>query len=123
MPMPPHAVQSMAMARVAGRAVRKLDTNFAEQVVGGAVIRLSCVAEPARNRAECHGGPEGDVRYGREKVEPAVRFDVKHQVEFARLLIRQEMGAFHTRGVQQNVHAPAAVAHLADGFGHRDGGR
>ena len=42
MPIPPHAVQSMAMPRVAGRVRAEARGDLAQQVVGGAVVRLSC---------------------------------------------------------------------------------
>ena len=61
MPIPPHAVQSMAMPRVAGRVVRKLETQLAQEVVRGAVVGLSRVAEPAGDRAERHRRTERHV--------------------------------------------------------------
>ena len=54
MPMPPHAVQSIASARVSGRVRRKLLSELAQQVVGGAVVGLPDVAEPPGHRAERH---------------------------------------------------------------------
>ncbi len=52
MPMPPHAVQSMARAAVSGRAAAEAAQQLAQQVVGGAVVGLSDVAEAAGHRAE-----------------------------------------------------------------------
>ena len=59
--MPLHAVQSMTMARVSGRVVRIAERQLAQQVVGGGVVGLSKVAEPAGHRAERDGGAEGHV--------------------------------------------------------------
>ena len=50
-PMPAHAVQSMAMPRVSGRVVRKLDDALAQQVVGRAVVGLAAVPEAAGDRS------------------------------------------------------------------------
>ena len=50
-PMPAHAVQSMAMPRDAGARGAKLDA-LAQQVVGRAVVGLAAVAEAPGDRAE-----------------------------------------------------------------------
>ena len=53
-----------------------------------------------------------------QKVEPAVALDVKDQVEFAGILVRQEMAALDSCSVQQHVNPPAALAHPVDDIGH-----
>src|SRR5208283_3843567 len=49
-----------------------------------------------------------------QQIEPAVALDIKDQVEFGGGLVRQEMTALDSSGVQQHVNAPATLAHLID---------
>ncbi len=48
MPMPPHAVQSITIARVSGRVRAQVARELAQQIVGRAVIGLSGIAEASR---------------------------------------------------------------------------
>ena len=47
-----------------------------------------------------------------QQVEPAVALDVEDQVEFARVLVGQQVAALDAGGVQQDVDAPAALADI-----------
>ena len=105
MPISAQAVQSMAMPRVCGRLLRRLLGELAEQVVGGAVIGLSAVAEPAGDRAEDDGGADGQVAGGAQQAEEAVRFDVEDQVELRRRFLVQRLADFHAAGMDQDVQA------------------
>ena len=53
-----------------------------------------------------------------QQIEPAVALDVEDQIEFARVLIGQEVAALDASRVQQHVDPPASLAHLLDHFGH-----
>ena len=112
MPIPPQAVQSMASA--ARRRPRRAEAgrDFAEQVVGGTVVRLSRVAEAAGDGAERHRRAQRHVADGVQQVEPAVRLHVEDQVEFRRALVGQEVAALDAGGMQQHVDAPGAFADL-----------
>ena len=118
MPMPAHAVQSIAMPR-APAAPRGARDDLAEQVVGGAVVGLAGVAEAAGDRAERHGRAERHVAERVQQVEPAVGLDVEDEVELALLLVGQEVADLEPGGVQQHVDRAAALAdagdHLGDG--------
>ena len=74
MPMPPQAVQSIAIARrSSGPPVREVVRQLAEQVVRGRVVRLAVVAETPCDRAESDRRPDGQPRlaFSRLKKPPA----------------------------------------------------
>ena len=43
-----------------------------------------------------------------QQVEPAVGLHVEDQIEFLRILVGQEVAAFNSGGVQQNIDTSAA---------------
>ena len=110
MPMPPHAVQSMAMPRVSGRVRAEAGRELAQQVVGGAVVGLPGVAEPAGHRAERDRGAERHVAGRVQQVEPAVALDVEDQVVLARLLVGERVADVEPGGVQQHVDPAVPLA-------------
>ncbi len=81
---------------------------LAQQVVGGAVVRLAAVAEAAGNRAECDRRPQRHVADRMQQVEPAIRLHVEDQVELALVFVGQEVAALQSGRVQQNIDMPAA---------------
>ena len=108
MPMPAHAVQSMAM-RARRRARRaELRGPLAEQIVGRAVVGLAAVAEAAGDRAEGDDGAERQVADGVQQVEPAVALHVEDAIELGGRLLRQEVAHLDARRVQQDVDAAVA---------------
>ena len=87
MPMLPHAVQSTASARTPGTGAAQAAQHLALQVVGGAVVGLSDVAEATGHRAECHDGAQRERAGGMQHVEQPVTLDPEHEVELAGLLV------------------------------------
>src|SRR5271167_2661327 len=51
-------------------------------------------------------------------MEPTVALDIKDQIEFARILVGQEVAAFRSGGVQQHIDVSAAFSHLPDDLGY-----
>ena len=91
--------------------------DLAQQIVGGAVVGLSAIAEASGNRTERHRRAERHVADGMQQIEPAVALHVEDQIEFTRVLVREEVAALSAGSVQQHIDAPAALAHLLDDFG------
>ncbi len=84
-PMPAHAVQSMAMPRVSRSGGAEARHALAQQVVGRAVVGLPTVAEAAGDRAEDDRGAESSVAQPVQQVEPPVALHAEDEVE---LLLR-----------------------------------
>ncbi len=90
-----------------GRAEARRD--LAQQIVGRAVVRLSSVTEASGNRAKRYRRSQRHVADRAQQIEPTVALHVEHQIEFARLLVRQEVTALDAGSMQQHVDAPAAL--------------
>ena len=117
MPMPPHAVQSITMPRVAGRVVRKLEVILQSRSLAAAVVGLAGVAEAARDGTERDRCTERHVADGVQQIEEAIALDVEDQIEFLLIFIWQEVTSLNSGGMQQHIDAAAALAHLVDHFG------
>ena len=85
---------------------------LAHQVVGGAVVGLAGVAEPASDRAEHGRGADLRAAQRAQHVEPAVGLDVEHQVVLALRLLGEVVADLQAGAVQQHVDGSV----LADGF-------
>jgi hypothetical protein len=99
MPIPPHAVQSIATARVDGRLVRRLDVILQSRSFA-ALYSVWPPSEATRNRAENDRRPQRHVADGVQQVEEPVGLYVEDEVELIRLLVRQEAAPFESGCVQ-----------------------
>ena len=118
-PMPAHAVQSMAIATCLRPCRAERRHALAEQVVGRAVVGLAAVAEAAGDRAEHHRRPDRHVTEGVEEVEPAVRLDVEDEIELGRRLVGQQAADLQAAGVEQHVDPLAGGADRRHRLAHR----
>ena len=89
------------------------------QVVGGAVVGLPDVAEPAGHRAERHDRAQRHGTDGVQHVEQTVTFDAEHEIELARLLVGQRVAHLDAGRVDQHVDAPAGIPYLREHLLHR----
>ena len=104
-----------------GTCAAEAAEQLALQVVGGAVVGLTDVAEPPGHRAERHDGAERHRSDGVQHVEQTVTLDREHEVELARLLVGQRVADLDPRRMQQDVDAPADVAYLDEHLLNRVG--
>ena len=81
-PMPSHAVQSMAIPRVSRRLVRN-DTRSSRAGRWPRCSGLAAIPEAPGDRAEHHRRPDRHITEGMEEVEPSVRFDVEDEMNSA----------------------------------------
>ncbi len=92
--------------------------DLAQQIVRGAVVGLSSVAEAACNRTERHVAPSGMSPMACSRLKKPSTLDVEYQVEFSGVLVWTENGF-----AQYRQHAAArrcdrcALAHLVDDLG------
>ena len=99
MPMPAHAVQSIAMPRVAA-GPRRLEIALHSRSLAAAVVGLAGVAEAAGDRARTTTAARGRASPSAlHDVEPAVGLDVEDEVELALRLVRQEVADLQPAGV------------------------
>ncbi len=54
-----------------------------------------------------------------QQIKKSVRLDIEHEIELARILIRQRMTALNASGVQQYIDSAAALTYLLDRLGYR----
>ncbi len=91
--------------------------HLAKEVVRGAVVGLSGVAETSGDRAERDRGTKRQVADCVQQGEPAVALHVEDEVVFCRALVAEPLADLESAGVQQHVDVSVVGADGVDSLG------